>query len=97
MARSRITKRAGCLQEHRASYVVKSLLVKAMESRTLPACRADRRNQSVVSIGNRIPGNIWILFEAKERNVASIQEYMNKRDEERVVEVKIMMSSSINY
>jgi len=28
------------------------------------------------------------LFEAKERNVASIQEYMNKRDEERFVEVK---------
>ena len=28
------------------------------------------------------------LFEAKERSVASIQEYMKQRDDERFVEVK---------
>ena len=70
-------------------YVVSELVGKSYGVSKLPYAVLIDENQSVASMGIvNSREHLDSLFEAKERNVASIQEYMNKRDEERFVEVK---------
>ena len=70
-------------------YVVSELAGKSYGVSKLPYAVLIDENQSVASMGIvNSREHLDSLFEAKERNVASIQEYMNKRDEEPFVEVK---------
>ncbi len=70
-------------------YVVSELVGKSYGVSKLPYAVLIDENQRVASMGIvNSREHLDSLFEAKERNVASIQEYMNKRDEERFVEVK---------
>jgi len=70
-------------------YVVSELVGKSYGVSKLPYAVLIDENQRVSSMGIvNSREHLDSLFEAKERNVASIQEYMNKRDEERFVEVK---------
>jgi len=70
-------------------YVVSELVGKSYGVSKLPYAVLIDETQRVASMGIvNSREHLDSLFEAKERNVASIQEYMNKRDEERFVEVK---------
>jgi len=70
-------------------YVVSELVGKSYGVSKLPYAVLVDEQQRIASLGIvNSREHIDSLFEAKERNIASIQDYMNKRDEARFVEVK---------
>ena len=70
-------------------YVVSELVGKSYGVSKLPYAVLIDEQQRVASMGIvNSREHIDSLFEAKERSIASIQDYMNKRDDARFVEVK---------
>lgn len=70
-------------------YIVSEQIGKSYGVSKLPYAVLIDENRQVASMGIvNSREHIDSLFEAKERSVASIQEYMKQRDDERFVEVK---------